>query len=60
MNTTTAFVKEQVKEVDTIIVLLVERNETETLNSIIEILSRDLKEYEFEYDKETKKVNTES
>lgn len=57
MNTTSAFVKEQAKRVDTIIILLVERNETETLNNIIEILYRDLKEYEAEYDKGNKKTD---
>lgn len=60
MNTTAQFVKEQAKRVDTIIVLLVERNETETLNNIIELLYRYLKEYENEYDKVAKKTNTES
>ena len=60
MNTTAMFVKEQAKRVDTIIILLVERNETETLNNIIEVLYRDLKEYEEEYDRVIKKTNTES
>ena len=60
MNTTAPFVKEQAKRVDTIVILLVERNETETLNNIIELLYRYLKEYENEYDKVAKKTNTES
>ena len=57
MNTTAAFVKEQAKRVDTIIISLVERNETDTLNNIIEILYRYLKEYEAEYDKVNKKTD---